>query len=132
MPNPFLSEAALALAAPFTLMKFTLTYDGELPSAGNRSSRVKEKWEIRKAIHPQLAELWENSEELRRLALRQVPMDQGAFFPVETHHSVAAVPPPGARMEKRDGYLHLCEQLTVKGKQFLPFGPQFLSPWLCD
>lgn len=120
MPSPLRPEEALALAAPFTFMKFTLTYDGELPSATSRSPRVREKWEIRKVIHPQLAELWENSEELRRLAVRQVPLGQGGFFPVETHHSEAPVPPPGFAVEKRDGYLHLCEPLNVKGRLFLP------------
>ncbi|HEY5154193.1 MAG TPA: hypothetical protein VIJ47_05630 [Acidimicrobiales bacterium] len=35
-------------------MRFTLTYDGPLPSRGNVPSRVP----IREALHPQLRELW--------------------------------------------------------------------------
>lgn len=42
-------------------MKFTLIYDGDLPSNGN----TKEKWQIRKALDPQLRELWQESEVLR-------------------------------------------------------------------
>jgi hypothetical protein len=36
---------------------FCITYDGELKSAGS-ATRSAEKWKIRRAIHPQLAELW--------------------------------------------------------------------------
>jgi hypothetical protein len=39
-------------------MRFRLTYDGSLKSAG-RKNRPEEKWDIRKTIQPQLAELWE-------------------------------------------------------------------------
>jgi hypothetical protein len=39
-------------------MRFRLTYDGSLKSGGN-STRSKEKWDIRTAIEPQLAELWD-------------------------------------------------------------------------
>ena len=35
-------------------MEFTLTYDGPLPSNG----RPPQKHDIRKALHPQLKELW--------------------------------------------------------------------------
>jgi hypothetical protein len=40
------------------LVKFTLTYDGDLPSTGNSSRKTAKKWEIRKYFHPQLEELW--------------------------------------------------------------------------
>jgi hypothetical protein len=39
-------------------MHLCITYDGELKSAGG-STRAADKWTIRRAIHPQLAELWE-------------------------------------------------------------------------
>jgi hypothetical protein len=42
-------------------MKFTLTFDGELPSNGDYRS----KWEIRKQFHPQLEELWNTHPALR-------------------------------------------------------------------
>lgn len=40
------------------LMRFRLTYDGELKAEG-KSTRGPEKWAIRNHLHPQLAELWE-------------------------------------------------------------------------
>lgn len=126
MPSQQPPEEALALAAPFTLMKFTLTYDGELPSAGNRNPRVREKWEIRKAIHPQLLELWGTSDELGRLSVRQVPTISGGYFAVETHHSVAPVPTFGT-VEKRDQHIHLCEPLEVRGKRFFPLVRESLA-----
>jgi hypothetical protein len=39
-------------------MEFRLTYDGLLPSAGNKYNRKKEKHDIRMGLHPQLLELW--------------------------------------------------------------------------
>jgi hypothetical protein len=39
-------------------MRFRLTYDGPLKAAGS-STRAAEKWIIRRALHPQLAELWD-------------------------------------------------------------------------
>ena len=41
----------------FEFMRFTLYYDGPLPSAAN-SARIPEKHGIRKVIYPQLAELF--------------------------------------------------------------------------
>lgn len=38
-------------------MRFTLYYDGPLPSA-SKNSRIEEKHLIRRAIHPQLLELY--------------------------------------------------------------------------
>jgi hypothetical protein len=38
-------------------MKFTLTYDGPLPSSGSRPKALA-KWEIRRHFHPQLEDLW--------------------------------------------------------------------------
>jgi hypothetical protein len=50
---------SLGLGLPFELMRFTLTFDGLLPSAGKANSRLPEKWAIRNHLHPQLAELWD-------------------------------------------------------------------------
>ena len=41
-------------------MRFTLYYDGPLPSASN-NSRLREKQHIRKEVHKQLLELWKIS-----------------------------------------------------------------------
>jgi hypothetical protein len=49
----------LRIGTPFELMKFRLTYTGELFAAGGNNNRNKEKWAIRRQLHPQLAELWQ-------------------------------------------------------------------------
>jgi hypothetical protein len=46
-------------------MKFRLTYSGSLKASGNKSNHTKEKWSIRRALHPQLAELWQTHPVLR-------------------------------------------------------------------
>lgn len=47
------------LSAPgIQMLNFTLTFDGKIPS-GNKGSHVKEKQEIRRALHPQLQAWWE-------------------------------------------------------------------------
>jgi len=54
------SEDALVLATIRNHrpeMRFRLTYDGSLKSSGNKR-RTEEKWDIRKFLEPQLAELW--------------------------------------------------------------------------
>lgn len=53
----------------FDLMKFRLTYEGELKAAGNHSRRVNEKWSIRKALAPQLEELWKVHPALKGIGL---------------------------------------------------------------
>jgi hypothetical protein len=50
-------------------MKFRLTYDGELKAAGNRNNRRDDKAMIRRAIAPQLEELWETHPALRGTVL---------------------------------------------------------------
>ena len=50
------------------IMKFTLTYDGRLPSGGNKNKK-EAIWEIRKAFHPQLKDLWANHPALRSIEL---------------------------------------------------------------
>jgi|ERR1039458_4768592 hypothetical protein len=40
------------------VMDFRLVYRGSLPSQGKGASRAREKQAIRKALHPQLRELW--------------------------------------------------------------------------
>jgi len=67
-------------------MKFTLHYEGLLPSSGNKG-RVEAKWEIRKAFDPQLRELWSTHPALRRVEdNRHYPKTGGAML-VQTHHA---------------------------------------------
>ena len=55
------------ISQPFNLMKFTLVYDGDLPSTGSKS-RPDEAGRIRNALHDQLADLWETHIVFRQLA----------------------------------------------------------------
>lgn len=54
-------------AETFELMKFTLTYDGDLPSAGN-GSKPGPVSRIRNEFHDQLADLWDSHVVFRQLA----------------------------------------------------------------
>src|SRR5262245_42553225 len=68
------------------VMRFTLTYDGELSS----NDDFRKKWEIRNQIHPQLQELWNTNASLKRLERhRLVPArpDLG-WWHSEIHHSL--------------------------------------------
>ena len=69
-------EWAIALFG-VPLMKFTLTYDGELPSSGNGSKKLEKKWEIRKHFHPQLVELWNVKPALKQLQKHGCTMIKG-------------------------------------------------------
>jgi hypothetical protein len=61
-------------------MKFTLTYDGPLPSSGSRPKNDA-KWDIRKRLHPQLEDLWGSHPALRPAeADRLFPKRGGATF----------------------------------------------------
>jgi hypothetical protein len=55
------------ISQPFELMKFTLVYDGDLPSSGNKSKPAYAAT-IRNDFHDQLADLWDTHIVLRQLA----------------------------------------------------------------
>jgi hypothetical protein len=40
------------------LMRFRLVYEGNLHAGNNKRSHARDKWAIRRAIHPQLVGLW--------------------------------------------------------------------------
>ena len=66
-------------------VKFTLTYEGSLPSSGNKS-KPEVKWEIRKKLHPQLKDLWGSHPALRAVEdNRHFPKKGGAPF-AQVHH----------------------------------------------
>jgi hypothetical protein len=60
-------EALRGLATPIQLMKFTLTYDDDLPSTGNKS-RPAQVSRIRNVFHDQFDDLWDSHVVLRQLA----------------------------------------------------------------
>jgi hypothetical protein len=99
-----------ALGAP--AMKFTLTYDGELRSNGD----PRQKWEIRKYLHPQLDELWRIDPALvRLLKFRYVP--QGGYWHSEMHHSVMDERKPA---EPDPTSIDLCKPIERENRQFVP------------
>lgn len=57
-------------------MQFRLIYQGKLPSAGRKNTRVKDKHKIRKVFHPQLVQLWNCQPVLSRYLSPVLPMDK--------------------------------------------------------
>jgi len=54
-------------------MQFRLVYQGQLPSAGRKETRNKEKHLIRKVLHKQLAQLWKCQPVLSRYLAEDMP-----------------------------------------------------------
>jgi hypothetical protein len=78
-----LREGDGPFGTPF--VKFTLTYEGSLPSSGNKPKN-EAKWDIRKKLHPQLKDLWLSHPALRQVEdNRHFPKDGGAAL-VQVHH----------------------------------------------
>jgi hypothetical protein len=97
------------------VMKFTLTFEGELGS----NSRPVKKWEIRKYLHPQLQELWRINPTLQHvLRNRQIPKE-GAFFVLEKHHSVDENKFPTPQTTERET-IDLCVPIVCGGREFIP------------
>lgn len=96
-----------------SLMKFTLTYEGELRS----NDDYRRKWEIRKHFHPQLQELWRISPALRSIQKTRF-LPKSAYNLGEIHHSIDNddVVPPVLFGDKID----LLEPLKIGAREFLP------------
>jgi hypothetical protein len=99
------------------LMKFTLTYDGELPSTGNGSKKTEKKWEIRKQFHPQLEELWRLDAWLQYARKHAILPSGVEYATTECHHTEEEfdIVPPAA--EKT---IDLCAEIEVAGRKFYP------------
>lgn len=98
------------------LVKFTLTYEGRLPSSGN-GAKSAAKWDIRNKLHPQLKDLWENDAALRDVeSYRHWPKGGTMFF--YTHHSEPSPPPPQAMDGEQ--FIDLCEPINKHGLWFQP------------
>lgn len=95
-------------------MKFTLAYDGPLPSQNARHI-FDRKWQIRKILAPQLVDLWSVHPGLKRLN-RYLP--RGGYFHTETHHSTEAT--SGQDYSNAALYLDLGGPIEVSGIPFLP------------
>jgi hypothetical protein len=107
-------------------MKFTLTYEGDLPSAGNNSKRVREKWQIRKALHPQLEELWLRDPILSRVAKYSQYGFLGDLNRFQLHHSKSEGPPP-PDTSITDYTVDLCAPIFVGSGKFIPIVRESLA-----
>lgn len=101
-------------------MKFTLAYDGPLPSSGS-SAKKQAKWDIRTKLHPQLEDLWNSHPALRAVeADRLFPKRGGATF-TQVHHQYRG--PVGVvtwTNETTKERLDLCEPIEKHGAWFRP------------
>jgi hypothetical protein len=102
-------------------MKFTLTYDGPLPSAGNNPSPKKrqEVWAIREQISGQLADLWVNHPSLKILQRHRHTLKTEPFINQELHHLNEVPLEPFPPREKYE-HIDLCEATLVEGVHFQP------------
>ena len=114
------------LAGPLELMKFTLTFDGDLPSSGNKS-KPEAASRIRNAFHHQLAELWESHVILRQLARTARTSYQGEFR-VSADYSPASLSDfRGSIPDLMDGQTDLCGRIDIaKIGSFIPLVRQSL------
>jgi hypothetical protein len=114
-----MAHLSMGYVAGASIMKFTLTYDGELPSNGS----PRKKWEIRSALHPQLAELWQVEKTLQSaLRNRYIPTMAGSMV-MHGHHSqddtrVEHIPQP------EGDHIDLCAPLRVGKYEFVPLTNQ--------
>jgi len=77
-------EALRFLAEPLELVKFTLIFDGDLPSAGNRPQPGSAS-DIRNVFHDQLADFWDSHVVLRQLARTARTYPHGAYYASEKY-----------------------------------------------
>jgi hypothetical protein len=59
-------DGEIQLNSPIELMRFTLTYKGDLKAQSKGNCRVDLKHAIRESLHKQLAELWQERPPLKR------------------------------------------------------------------
>jgi hypothetical protein len=95
-------------------VKFTLTYDGELKSNGG----TREKWAIRKALHPQLEELWQIDPTLQRVE-RDRMWAKGGNWIVDQHHTEEPHP-PGDLTDLKLEFIDLCAPIEKGRCKFVP------------
>jgi hypothetical protein len=104
-------------------VKFTLTYDGPLPSGGNKRHNA-DKWRIRKAFHPQLKDLWSSHPALRQVEENRYFPEVGGTVLMQVHHQHPG--PIYPLMERqianpdKGPVLDLCEDIVKWGVHFRP------------
>lgn len=91
-------------------MKFTLTFQGDLPPTGNKSKSPKKKSEVRRHISSQLDELWHVHPALQRLIANRLVPRTGGVLTDEEHHSNPTI---DQRAPAGPGDLDLCASIAV-------------------
>lgn len=122
------SDIFKIFGGPFELMKFELLFDGDLVASGNHNKHVAEKWEIRKAIEPQLKALWDTHPSLSGIGISSHALSffpsQHSYFDTEGYSNAVEQwlkEPHEIRIkEQRRTASHLRQPVVVGGKQFLP------------
>jgi hypothetical protein len=102
-------------------MRFTLTFDGSLPASSN-SPKPKEKWKIRRALHPQLEELWRTNPVLEPMHRLGVWLPEGSYLRIEQHHS-----DPIQHQSDRPGERNIIAPIEVNGQKFMPLIRESMS-----
>jgi hypothetical protein len=101
-------------------MKFTVTYDGPLPACGH-NTRTAEKWDIRKKLHPQLAQLWAENSILKGIQYRpNYSLD--AYL-----KNRPDIKPENFGEQAYVGKLDYCGPITVQKLQCIPLVRQSLD-----
>jgi hypothetical protein len=98
------------------IMKFTLTYEGELSSNG----RPAKKWEIRQYLHPQLVELWRVNPVLKMAERERIIPSRGPFHYIDQHHSYDAERPLDVSRIMPSDVMDLGAPIERGGRKFLP------------
>jgi len=96
-------------------MKFALTFDGRLPSNGDR----QDKWDIRKLLVPQLEELWGTNHVLQETLRNRLVPTTGGYLIATLHHSLDAHAKP-LQLPKGDPGIDTCAVIQVGPRAFLP------------
>jgi hypothetical protein len=110
-------------------MKFTLTYDGPLPSSGSKPKNDA-KWKIREKLSPQLRDLWASHPALRQVEEnRHFPRTGGTTL-TQVHHlhpgpivhprHITSSGEPVHNMFGNRDLLDLCEPIHKHGAYFRP------------
>lgn len=115
IPRQSFSNGDGPYGLPF--MKFTLTFEGPLPSSGNKA-KLEDVWNIRKKLHPQLLELSKENIILREAMKIEVPQS-GSFLFMDSHHD----DPSGMQIAgsgKRGPPMKLYQPVPFEDKNFMP------------
>lgn len=105
------------------VMKFTLQYEGALPSSGNKPKN-QDKARIRAAFHPQLVDLWHHHPGLLWVEQNRHFPKEGGTVLTQGHHQHPGPLRPLHASQVVDGrskeILDLCEPIAKHGMSFSP------------